>query len=208
MSRLTIEYVLNGHRRGYNFTSPTHLYAEETLRFIWRTAMPRGQGWGSDQYIGARSLKCFRLPDERIAMAEVTVTDMTDESGRRGIRRALIDVMTPLVFGHHLRSRLSGYPAPVLVAAKSQFNELSRRMPKVKQDQSVIISQPFTTPQAWWPVEATILMVCAQPPARLQKHPQPISFTTLALDHRAESVVVAMPEEKAETVTDMPVMSW
>ena len=95
MRQLVLEYVFEGHKRGYNITSPTNGFNDDTLKTVWRNAMPRGQGWGADAYIGARSLKSFPLPDGRIALADVHVTGLHDESGRGGIRKAVVDIMQP-----------------------------------------------------------------------------------------------------------------
>lgn len=83
MRQLVIDYVLEGHQRGYNFTSSTQGFHDDVLKSIWRAAMPKGQGWGA--YVGARSLKAFALEDSRLALSEVTVTDRRDESGRTHI---------------------------------------------------------------------------------------------------------------------------
>jgi hypothetical protein len=206
MTRLTIEYLLNGHRRGYNFTSATNGFDDQTLRVIWRNVMPRGQGWGSPIYNGARSLKCFPLPDERLAVADVTVTDIQDENGRKGIRQAVIDVMTPQVFRHHLHSRLDGYPQPVHTEAESRYRELSRQIPKLKSDQPLIMSREFHSPQDWWIVEALVLLLFIEPPHRLRSRSESMTFTTLALDYRGESQIVALPIEKAGAIDDLPVI--
>jgi membrane-bound lytic murein transglycosylase B len=49
MQTLTLEYVLDGSRPGYQFTTPTNGIGEAALKTIWRSAMPRGQGWGPGQ---------------------------------------------------------------------------------------------------------------------------------------------------------------
>ena len=79
MKQLILEYVLEGHKRGYNFTSSTQGFHDDVLKSIWRKAMPRGQGWNAAVYAGARSLKSFWLEDGRMAMSETVVTDMRDE---------------------------------------------------------------------------------------------------------------------------------
>jgi len=211
MSELVIEYVLEGHKRGYNFTAPPQrqreaLYSTEVLRAIWRTAMPRGQGWGADGYIGARSVKAFTLPDDRVAVADVVVTDMHDENGRQGIRRAAVDVMTPPVFDLHLRSRLASYPAPVRAQAATWHDRVSKAMPRLKKTQSLILSYPYTDARGWWPVEALVLMLIQNPPRRLQRKDAPLAFTTLALDHRDGAHLIAMPADRAAAVSDMPVL--
>jgi len=212
MSELVIEYVLEGHRRGYNFTAPPQRerearYSAEVLRTVWRTAMPRGQGWGADGYIGARSVKAFTLPDDRIAVADVTVTDMQDENGRQGIRRATVDVMTPTVFGYHLASRLESYPAPVRAQAERWHDRISKAMPRLKKSHSLILSHPYVNAQSWWPVEAAVLLLAQNPPRRLQrKDTSQVTFTTLALDHRDGAHLIALPADRAAAIEDMPML--
>lgn len=212
MSQLIIEYVLEGHRRGYNFTAPPErqretLYSAEVLKAIWRTAMPRGQGWGADGYVGARSIKGFALPDGRVAVSTVTVTDMSDENGRRGIRRAAVDVMTPAVFGHNMASRLASYPDQITRAATTLYEQVSKAIPRRKKGQSVVLSYPFNEARAWWLVEAVVLQLVQNPPHRLRpKDDRPVMFTTLALDHRDGADVIALPTDRAATVEDVPVI--
>lgn len=205
MTRLTIEYLLNGHRRGYDFTSATNGFDDETLRVIWRSVMPRGQGWGLPIYSGARSLKCIPLPDELFAVADVIVTNMQDENGRKGIRQAVIDVMTLQVFRHHLRSRLDSYPQPIRTEAERRYHGLGLRIPKLKSDQPLILSHEFHSSQDWWMMEALVLLLYIEPPYRLRR-PGLLTFTTLALDYRGESQIVAVPADKAGNIVDIPVI--
>jgi hypothetical protein len=200
MSSLVIEYVFEGHRRGYNFTSPTKAYDEETLRAIWRGAMPRGRGWGAPQYTGARSIKAFPLPGRQIAVSEVIVTGEQDENGRRGIRRALVDVMRPPVYGHHLTSRLAGYPDDARAAAADLYEHSRRSMPRLRYDAPLVVSFPFTTGMAWQVVEALVLMLVSSPTGSLRRQPPPLTFTTLALDPRDGSKIVALPAAHTDRV--------
>lgn len=204
MSRLVIEYVFEGHQRGYNFTSPTAGYSDAAIKTIWRNAMPRGQGWGV--YTGARSIKCFPLPDEGIAISEVIVTDQTDESGRRGIRRAAIDVMTPAVFRHHLVSRLASYPPDVQQEAERLHTQTRRRFPRLKRQMPLILAHPFADARRWWVMEALVLKLAASPVSLMRGWDGVIPFTTLALDYRGESRLVAIPADRAQDITDVPVV--
>jgi hypothetical protein len=197
MSQLVIEYVFEGHHRGYNFTSSTDYYDDEILKSIWRNAMPRGQGWGDALYHGARSIKAFQLPDGRVAVSEVTVTDLADESGRRGIRRAVIDVMTRSVFHHHLQSRLAGYPQGIRAGATLKRRELERSFPRLKRGAPLILAHPFRSSFDWWIMEALIIDLAARPPSRLQNKLAFPSFTTLALTPLDGSQIVAIPQAKS-----------
>ncbi len=205
-SRLVIEYVMEGHQRGYNFTSPTDGYDAETLKLIWRSAMSRGQGWGTPAFVGARSIKCFPLDDGRVAVSEVTVTDQQDENGRRGIRRAVIDVMTPAVFGHHIRSRLDGYPPDVLRTADRYRQQAQKGLLRLKRSAPLVLAHHFTSKRDWWPVEALVLRLIASPPPLMRGWGQVVTFTTLALDYRGESRLVAVPADRIDEATDKGVV--
>jgi len=199
---LVIEYVFEGHKRGYNFTSPTRGYDDDALRVIWRSAMPRGQGWG--QYIGARSIKAFPLPDDRIALAEAVVTDQADEGGRRGIRRVTIEALTARQFTGALQSRLASYPAEARGIAdfrvKTCAREIDRAIGRFRRDPQAILIHPYRGGDDWQAVEAMILSLALNPTGTLKRIGSPLSFTTLALDYRDESRIVALPAEKSDTV--------
>lgn len=201
---IVLEYVFEGHRRGYNFTTPMNGYDEETTRTIWRHAMARGNGWG--EYVGARAIKAFPLPDGRVAVSEMTVTDLTDESGRRGIRRAVIDVMKPTIYQLHLQSRLAGYPAAIRKEAGSKLAIVQQRANRLKKTIPLLLNAPYTTPREWWLMEALILMLVMQPKGALRRRGDFLSFTTLALDYRSESTIVALPEGREADIPMTNVM--
>lgn len=206
MTQLVIEYSLEGHRRGYDFTSPTQNYDEDVLKTIWRNAMPRGQGWSDPLYKEARSIKCFPLPDDRIAVSETTVTDLTDENGRRGIRRAVIDVMSRRVFAHHIQSRVAGYPEHVQLEANRLHERVKYSAPRLKKDMPLILTRAFTTAQAWWPMEAVIMRLSIDPPHPQNRRPASPYFTTLALNYRNESPLLAIPLVKEDDI-EIPFMT-
>ncbi len=202
---LVIEYVLdgaNGHQRGYNFTSSTAGYDNAVLKVIWQNAMARGQGWGA--YTGARSIKAFPIPDGMIAISEMTVTDATDEGGRRGIRRAVIDIMPQKLFGLHLRSRLAGYPPAVLAVAAEQVRLCQNRANRLKRDKPLVIMHPYHDARAWWVMEALVLKLIQSPAGAMARWGDFIPFTTLALDYRGESPVVALPQATTAQI-DTPI---
>ncbi|MCS7070592.1 MAG: hypothetical protein NZM00_03745, partial [Anaerolinea sp.] len=93
MITLTLDYVLTGQRRGYTLT-PADAVPPEVYRAIWRWALPRGQGWDAPAYRGARALKCFSVDAHTAAMSAVAITDLRDELGRGGIKRASIQYGT------------------------------------------------------------------------------------------------------------------
>jgi hypothetical protein len=206
VSRLTIEYLLEGSKRGYNYTSPTHLFDDRVLKAVWRNAMPRGQGWAADQYIGSRSIKCFPLGTGQVAVSEVTVTDMEDENGRRGIRRAVVDVMSPTVFAHHIQSRVQAYPGDVQAAVNGQFDRVKRSFPRLKKQMPLVLAYPFTSAQDWWLMEALVLHLTLTPLRQMRRWGDVIPFTTLALSHRNDSKIVALPIDEAAQITDVPVV--
>jgi hypothetical protein len=210
MRELILEYVLEGQQRGYNFTSPTKGFHDDTLKSIWRSAMPRGQGWGA--YVGARALKIFALEDGRAALSEVIVTDLRDESGRGGIRRAVIQVMQPGALVEVLGIRLAHYPADVqaVIAKRPTLGQsariLERAMPKMRNYPQLILSHPYANPTDWQTVEALALKLALSPLLLKWRRDQLVPITTLALDYRDESAVVLLPADKAKTIAKVPVI--
>ncbi len=203
VKKLTIGYVMQGHQRGYNFTTSTHGYADTVLKTIWRQVMPRGQGWSD--YIGARSLKCFELPDGEIALAEITVTDQQDENGRRGIRQAVVEVMPVQTFSHHLKFRILGYPSDTFAFANTAYEILKNV--RIKKNAPLILAYDYKNPRFWWGMELLILKLVDNPPRHLRRLPFPISFTTLTLDHLGETTIIGMPATKAAQISDATVIT-
>jgi hypothetical protein len=206
---LVIEYVTEGQQRGYNFTSPTRGYSDETLKFIWRNAMPRGQGWGA--YIGAESRKYFPLPDGRFVLSHMHVTDLQDEIGRRGIRRTLIDVFPQTEYSRVLRTALDALPLSIQRDADHNLREwkriraLERSGNQIRRVKQLIFSHRYTTLADWRVVEAVMLKLALMPPNPVRSLGNPLSFTTLALEHREETPVVALPQDRAETAAGIPI---
>jgi hypothetical protein len=197
MRQLVIEYVLEGHQRGYNFTSSTQGFHDDVLKSIWRRAMPRGQGWGAAIYAGARSIKTFLLEDGRAALSEVVVTDMRDESGRGGIRRAVVSVMQAGEYLEVLQSRLGEYADPL----RAQIER--RTIPSIRGEKQIILSHPYMHAQQWQMIEALMIRGALRLASDgLFRSGRIIPFTTLALDYRDEGLMVALPEEKARRVED------
>ncbi len=214
MPPLVIEYVLEGYRRGYNFTSPTAGYADDLLKTIWRRAMPRGQGWGAAEFVGARSLKCFPVSGDRMVLSEATVTAQRDEHGRAGIRRAVVSVLTPLACVEALREQLRVYPPSVLAAIerKPSLGEWKRivdqALPKLYGDGQLVFSGLFTGRESWQVLEATVLKVAISRVGTLAHSGRLIPFTTLALDYHDESRLVGIPAQNLPESADIPVISF
>ena len=196
MSQLILEYVLEGHRRGYNFTSPTAAFADETLKTIWRSAMPRGQGWGG--YIGAHALKSFQLDDGRVALSDVTVTEMRDENDRAGIRRAVIEVLSADDYFVHLDQRLQSYPAVVRERVRSMPNFLQRARISRHAGSQLVMAYPYAGPYAWQMIEALVIKLALDPFGPLRRWGRVIPITTLALDYREESAITVLPQDRAQ----------
>jgi hypothetical protein len=198
MNPLVLEYVLEGYSRGYNFTSPTHGYDDGTLKQIWRGAMPRGQGWGAEAYLGARSLKCFSLNVRQFAFVEAVVTDQRDETGRKGIRRAVISVMSNELCAGYLRSRLEDYPRETLAeiaklpSARQWAQILDRTALKWKGGAQLVLTRGYTL-EDWQVVEALILKLVLSRRLALKQQGAVVPFTTLALDAREEAPLVGVP---------------
>lgn len=220
MPELTISYVLEGARRGYNFTSPTDGVDPAALKAIWRGAMPRGQGW--DQYPAARSLKCFPLETGENALCDVTLTDMQDEVGRRGIRRAVISVLPHRDTQRSLLDRLHALPASITADAERRLSShewelLFRKYRDAKKPRSfvkpqTILAYPYSA-EGWSFVEACVLLLVTRStlltnlieisPAINPFADRLLSFTTLALDFREEGRIVALPLDRVRTF-DVP----
>ena len=221
MPTLSIDYVLEGTRRGYNFTSPTDAVDPASLKAIWRSAMPRGQGW--EHYPAASSLKCFPLESGEAAICEVTLTDLQDEVGRRGIRRAAVHVLPPRAYQQNLLDRLHALPPEIVSDAERRLSSrewelLFRKYRDAKKPKSIlkpqtILAYPYSA-EGWRFVEACILLLATRStfltnlieisPSVNPFADRLLSFTTLALDYREEGRIVALPLEKAITFTDVP----
>lgn len=224
MRTLTLDYVLNGDRRGYSFTTPTDDLPSDTVKTLWRTAMPRGQGWDEPRFVGARSIKCFAVPSGDAAICDVTVTDLRDELGRRGIRRAEITVLTPRDYQINLKERLARLPANIVAEAERRLTSrewalLFRKYrdankPKSLVKPQTILAYPFAQAADWTFIEACLLLLATRATLltnliEVDRSINPfadrvLSFTTLALDHREEGRIVALPLDKARSLGDVP----
>jgi hypothetical protein len=220
MPELSIGYLLEGTRRGYNFTSPTDGVDSETLKAVWRGAMPRGQGW--ENYPGATSLKCFALESGEAALCDVTLTDLQDEVGRRGIRRATINILPPQQYQRLLIDRLHTLPAKLVDDAERRLSSrewelLFRKYRDAKKPKTIlkpqtILAYPYSA-EGWRFVEACILLLATRStlltnlieisPAINPFADRLLSFTTLALDYREEGRIVALPLDKVQAF-DVP----
>lgn len=200
MRRLEIAYRLEGHQRGYQYVGDTAGFNDDTLKTVWRNAMPRGQGWGSAVYRGALSLKSFALPDGRLALSETVVTDQQDESGRSGIRHAQVMILQPGEYAERLNDRMLQYPGWVQVELNRGTGLFGRRrVPDVKGDEQVILTHPYHS-ESWTLVEALVIKAAVGALRRRWSGAHFVAFTTLALDWRGESLLVALPAERAEGV--------
>ncbi len=207
MQKLTIEYVLEGNHmeKGYNFTSPTNGVADEVVSAIWRGAMPRGKGWRDPALAGARSLKCIVLPGAKVAFSDVVVTAMRDEMGRGGIRRAEVTIISEHEYEDYLQQRWDALPDTARDAADEKLNFwlwkrlADKGLAKVKGDARIALIHPYHTSDSWQAVEAIVLKIMmANKRVRFFRGWGKINdFTTLALDFRDESHLVAIPQDKA-----------
>jgi hypothetical protein len=187
---LKIEYVLEGEQRGYRFTTPTQHIPDDTLRAIWRNAMPRGQGWGG--YVGAQSLKCFPVDDAHWALSETTVTDQQDESGRRGIRHTSIQLMRHDTCVKYLRSYVEGFERNNRQHHGPPMRAITDKAKgKLHGDKPLILLHNYTTAVHWaWPEVVTIMVALS----RIGIFGGAlVPFTTLALDPREELQLVTIP---------------
>jgi hypothetical protein len=197
MRQLEIAYCLDGKQRGYQFVGSTTGFNDDTLKTVWRNAMPKGQGWGVEIYRGARTLKAFSLADGRFALSEVVVTEQQDESGRTGIRSARVDVMQPGEYAESLVRRLSAYEEWVQAEIQRGTGLFGRsRIPEVNGDEQVVLCHPYDS-QRWEWVEALVLNAARQAFVRRWRGGHFVAFTTLALDWRGESALVVLPADRA-----------
>ncbi len=221
MHELTIGYVLDGARRGYNFTTPTGGIDPATLKAIWRGAMPRGQGW--DQYPATPALKCFPLESGEAAVCEVSVTDLVDEVGRQGIRQAAVRILTVHEYQAHLLHRLNALPAATVADAERKLTShewelLFKKYRDAKKPKSIlkpqtILAYPYS-PDGWTFVEACILLLATRStlltnlieisPAINPFADRILSFTTLALDYREGGRLVGLPLDKIRSFDNIP----
>lgn len=203
MADLILEYVLDGQRPGYAFQQPTDGFSQATLDAIWRGAMPRGQGWGDESLHGAVSLKTFRVDEQWMALSRVTVTDQADELGRRGIRRAKIDLVPRTAYQARLHDQLDTLPAEARLAAGERLGDYlwKRILDKalLRARRQVVLVHPYVGVTAWQVVEALILRIVTSPGLQLLEGWGPLTtFTTLACDWREESQVVGLPRDAAD----------
>jgi hypothetical protein len=163
--------------------------------------MPRGQGWGAPAYAGSHSMKSFPLPDSRIAMSDVYVTDMRDESGRGGIRRAIVGIMTPGEYLEVVQDRLNHYPQAVLAVT-------NRPLPGGRGDKQTVFSYPYTNASSWQYVEALVLRHALKlASGGMIRSGKIVPFTTLALDYHDEGQFVVLPEDKASQLDKVSIVN-
>ncbi|MCC6905860.1 MAG: hypothetical protein IT326_08470, partial [Anaerolineae bacterium] len=162
----------------------------------------RGQGWGMDGYTGASALKVFHVGASLLAFSGVAVTDQVDEQGRRGIRRAEIDLFPVSQYTARLSQRLWRLPAQARIAAERHMTRawwnvlLDRLIPRPGVARQVILTCPFTSPARWQMVEAIVLMVALSRGIQMiEGWSAAPSLTTLALDYHEESQIVAVPQQ-------------
>jgi hypothetical protein len=203
MPPLVLEYVLEGHQRGYNFTAGTSGYSDDELKWIWRRAMPRGQGWS--RYIGARSLKCFPLEEQRrVVVCDVIVTAQQDEHGRSGIRRAEIEILPETEYAAYLEQRLRSLSGSARARLErlptfGQRLALTNALLSRKQEQLALL-HPFRQPEDWQVIEGLVMKLALNPLGPMRNWGRVIPFTTLALSAQDETLLVALPTDKADSL--------
>ena len=211
MQTLTIEYHLDGMQPGYRFAPGSDPVDEVTRRAVWRSAMPRGQGWGDAAYRAARSIKLFETGRGQVAASAVRVTEMVDEMGRAGIRRAEVTLMRVSAYRAFVEASFDAYPRAVRQAAHDRLGStMWRRVLNkalLRAQQQIVLAYPYHGPDDWQLVEALVMRLVTAPGVRwVEGWGTTPSFTTLALDWREESRVVALPLDRARLVTNVPVI--
>lgn len=203
MQALVIEYQLEGHERGYRYTSDTQGYREETLKHIWRHAMPRGQGWGAAQYHDAQALKCFSLPEtSEVAFSHITVTPEHDEQGRGGIRRAVINVVPAREYRDYLMAHLLRYPPDVqteltrLPTLGQRTRITSATLPYLRRSNRLVLARPYRNMAQWQVMEGLIIKLALSPPKSMAQWGPFIPFTTLTLSPHDEGQILGLPADR------------
>ncbi len=194
---LVIDYRLDGSERGYAFVTSTRAYREDVTRAVWRHAMPRGQGWSA--YIGLSTLKGFPLPGDQAAFSQVTVTDREDEGGRRGIRRAVVEVMHAGDYSARLQQHFDALAESIQNDARAtvEFWRKTRRLQRMprrqQQSDQLVLTHPYSGPADWQYMAALTLLLVLDPIAHLRRWTRPIPLVTLALNPAGERGMVALP---------------
>ena len=210
--KLTIEYRLEGRHPGYQFTGPTDPAIDKrTRKAVWQNAIPRGQGWRDARYAHARTLKVFDAGPGQMAASVVHVTDMTDEMGRGGIRRAKVTLMDDSVYHSFVRETYKLYPETIRRAAEDRLmSTVWRRVldkALLRAREQIVLAYPYRNAEDWKLVEALVLRLVSAPGVRwVEGWGTRPTFTTLSLDWREEGRVVALPLERARSVRGVPVI--
>jgi hypothetical protein len=120
---------------------------------------------------------------------------MRDESGRGGIRRAVVSVMQPGEYLEVLKTHLSQY-------SDALHRHIEHRsLPNPRGDKQLIFCHPYADAARWQTVEAMILRQALRLASNgIIRSGRIIPFTTLALDYHDEGQIVVLPEDKARTV--------
>jgi hypothetical protein len=213
MQPLVIEYRMDGHERGYNYTSDTSAYSDETLKHVWRHAMPRGQGWGAPQYAEAQTLKCFTLPhSSEVAFSQISVTPDHDEQGRGGIRRAVIDVMPEREYADYLTQYMARYPASVqtelarLPTLSQRTRITSATLPYVRRSNRLVLARPYRDRAQWLVMEGMIIKLALSPPKSMANWGPIIPFTTLTLSAHDEGQILGLPADRVSEGEKVPMV--
>jgi hypothetical protein len=214
MPSLIIEYQLDTRQPGYAYQRPTPAYSEALMKAVWRQAMPRGKGWNTPMYQGARSLKCFPVSEDQVALSLTTVTDQVDETGRRGIRRTEIDIISMHEIVPHLRQVISAFPESIQISARKVFTVgtwariIDHALPRIGKTQpQLVFTHASSSMESWQIIEAVVLnLAVAWPMHALPGWGKFFSFTTFALTNEDESRIVALPAEKVQQVKGIRVI--
>lgn len=209
MTHLVIDYRLEGKRPGYGWVGSTEGFDEQVLNKVWRGALPRGKGWGEARLVGARSTKGFRVDPRIMALSDAVVTDREDEGGRRGIRKAAIELVPQWRYTEHLQGRLAELPAAAAerkLTLTRWLRVIERLLPKLNRKRSqVVLSHPYESPEQWRTVEALVYTLASSGMVKTVWGGL-VSFTTLALTNQAETRIVAVPHAFRSQVRGVPVI--
>jgi hypothetical protein len=180
--------------RGYEITDHSPDLSSYELRLIWRKARPFGEGWSA--YIGAESIKCFRLACDKLAIAQTQVTHQQDEYGRTGILFTRVELFNISEYSARLKSMYRNALSAVrLSKVKLSQPSILQIVQQILLNRQIILAYKYTDRANWHFMEAIILKSILSLPVYIQPW---ISFTTFALSPYGESFIIGIPLKAAK----------
>ena len=95
-------YVIVSYDEEYRCTFASPELDPDTVTIASRHALPHGNGW--ERFCGVRAVRAFPLPNDRVGVSYVRITDEADRDKRRGIMKGTCLILTPAEFQNVLLS--------------------------------------------------------------------------------------------------------